>query len=338
MHSLADKPTLHKSRDKALFLLTYLLYYSSQHLEGRLRCPSSALLRVDRHQTMADLEALRDRYEAFCAFGSSRNLAGAATSIDIGGHQMDNAKFAKFTKDTGIVDKRVTIIDVDIIFNKVKAKGARKLDWETFQDALAHLAEKKYPSLQPEQGFNKLVSDVLASSGPSLTGTAVSKNAAIVDRLTDASTFPVTHKNRFEEHGVLKSSPFGASREGLGKSNGTTPTKSPATVKLGVSGNKRGVTESTEKLDMSKNPVKSNKNMGSMDMASLSASKSKSGSVGSVYDRLTDHKSYTGTHKLRFNDDGSGRGIAGRDSPSKGGTGVVRDGQNVNDLSQILRR
>jgi hypothetical protein len=33
---------------------------------------------------------------------------------------------------------------------------------------------------------------------------------------------------------------------------------------------------------------------------------------GSVFDRLTDVKGYTGTHKERFNEDGSGRGLEGR--------------------------
>ena len=35
-------------------------------------------------------------------------------------------------------------------------------------------------------------------------------------------------------------------------------------------------------------------------------------------DRLTDTSKYTGTHKLRFDESGKGRGLAGRDSSVKG--------------------
>jgi len=35
---------------------------------------------------------------------------------------------------------------------------------------------------------------------------------------------------------------------------------------------------------------------------------------------LTDTSKYTGSHKLRFDQQGRGRGLAGRDAPAKGGT------------------
>ena len=34
--------------------------------------------------------------------------------------------------------------------------------------------------------------------------------------------------------------------------------------------------------------------------------------------RMTDTSKYTGTHKLRFDEEGKGRGLAGRDSVAKG--------------------
>eukprot|EP00834_Sanchytrium_tribonematis_P003415 NODE_130_length_16779_cov_1.687410.p13 type:complete len:175 gc:universal NODE_130_length_16779_cov_1.687410:3559-3035(-) len=49
-------------------------------------------------------------------------------------------------------------------------------------------------------------------------------------------------------------------------------------------------------------------------------------SSDSVFDRLTDHTKYTGSHKERFDDDGKGKGLDGR-----------RDGQ-VNHISEILRK
>jgi hypothetical protein len=54
---------------------------------------------------MANLEDLNDVFEKFCAFGSNRNLA----AIDSNGSQMDGAKFAKFARDSGLVDnKKIT--------------------------------------------------------------------------------------------------------------------------------------------------------------------------------------------------------------------------------------
>ncbi len=63
----------------------------------------------------------------------------------------------------------------------------------------------------------------------------------------------------------------------------------------------------------------------------------KSGS-GNIFDRLTDPSKYTGTHKQRFNADGTGRGLAGRDPISKGtGSITTYHGGDVKSLAQILR-
>ncbi|RKO89614.1 hypothetical protein BDK51DRAFT_26247, partial [Blyttiomyces helicus] len=62
-----------------------------------------------------------------------------------------------------------------------------------------------------------------------------------------------------------------------------------------------------------------------------------SGTNSSVFDRLTTTAGYTGTHKLRFNADGTGRGMAGRDAPAKGAAPGAYRGGDVKDLSQILR-
>lgn len=38
--------------------------------------------------------------------------------------------------------------------------------------------------------------------------------------------------------------------------------------------------------------------------------------AGGIFDKLTDTSLYTGTHKLRFDENGQGRGKDGRDAPS----------------------
>ncbi len=58
-----------------------------------------------------------------------------------------------------------------------------------------------------------------------------------------------------------------------------------------------------------------------------------------VFNRLTSVKGYTGTHKLRFNADGTGRGIDGRDAVAKALSPYAKyRGGDVKDLSQILRQ
>jgi len=42
---------------------------------------------------------------------------------------MDGKTFAKLAKDTGILDKKLTGTDIDLIFAKVKDKAARKISF-----------------------------------------------------------------------------------------------------------------------------------------------------------------------------------------------------------------
>lgn len=75
---------------------------------------------------MATLEDLNRIFTSFALFGNYRNLAtGEADQTPL----MDNTKFAKFCKDTKIIDssKKVTITDIDILFNKVKVKQKKVL-------------------------------------------------------------------------------------------------------------------------------------------------------------------------------------------------------------------
>ena len=63
---------------------------------------------------------------------------------------------------------------------------------------------------------------------------------------------------------------------------------------------------------------------------------------GTIFDRLTDHEQYTGAHKHRFDKNGHGKGLAGRDSIQKGAghanrSAVVNADGAIHDLSQIVR-
>ncbi|KAJ3178317.1 hypothetical protein HDU87_003629 [Geranomyces variabilis] len=313
---------------------------------------------------MSDIDLLKEVYVAFCAFGSNRNLA---SSSDVQGPTMDGAKFAKFARDNKLIDnKKVTSTDVDIIFNKVKPKGARKLDWNTFLEGLTQIAEKKNPGKQGRDALDSLIGLIIKKGGgPIATGTAP-KSDAIVDRLTDTSKYTGTHKLRFDEAGQGRGaagrdrpSPTSdlskitnreeTSLRGLPVSIDPNEKSSPA-----KRGHSSVVTASSERLDQAASKPKagrvggsnSNLNKGSASNLSKQSSavdaKQSYGTAnakagGSVFDRLTDTTGYTGAHKQRFNADGTGRGIAGRDAPAKGGSPGKYRGGDVKDLSQILR-
>ena len=54
---------------------------------------------------------MKSVFNAFCAFGGGSSGA------------MDNAKFAKCCNDSGLINRKFTSTDADIIFSKVKVKG-----------------------------------------------------------------------------------------------------------------------------------------------------------------------------------------------------------------------
>ena len=55
-------------------------------------------------------------FQSFCSFGSEKSPGKQA-------FLMDGSKFAKLTKDLNLLDKKLTLTDVDIIFTKVKPKA-----------------------------------------------------------------------------------------------------------------------------------------------------------------------------------------------------------------------
>ena len=73
---------------------------------------------------------------------------------------MDGKTFAKFTKDTKLLDKKLTSTDVDLIFAKIKTKTERKINYSQFENGLKFLAEKK------GVGFDDLADKVLSTGGP----------------------------------------------------------------------------------------------------------------------------------------------------------------------------
>ncbi|KAI8822048.1 p25-alpha-domain-containing protein [Fimicolochytrium jonesii] len=303
------------------------------------------------------MEDLREIFDAFCAFGSNRNLATG----EAGGNTMDGAKFAKFARDNKLIDnKKVTSTDVDIVFNKVKPKGARKIDWNGFIEGLTLVAEKK-TGKQGRDALDAVIGLILKKGGgPIATGTAP-KSDAIVDRLTDTSKYTGTHKLRFDDAGHGRGA-AGRDRPTATADLSQITNREETSVRglpVSIDPQERGasakrshsnlVTASSERLDREASKPKntkvgSNTNLagkpktaGGGNAAAASSYGASSSKGGSVFDRLTDSSGYTGAHKQRFNADGTGKGLAGRDSPAKGGAPGKYRGGDVKDLAQILR-
>eukprot|EP00354_Favella_ehrenbergii_P005765 CAMPEP_0170469978 /NCGR_PEP_ID=MMETSP0123-20130129/12609_1 /TAXON_ID=182087 /ORGANISM="Favella ehrenbergii, Strain Fehren 1" /LENGTH=326 /DNA_ID=CAMNT_0010736989 /DNA_START=105 /DNA_END=1086 /DNA_ORIENTATION=+ len=92
---------------------------------------------------------------------------------------MDGKGFAKLAKDTKLIDKKLTATDVDLTFNKIKERTARRITFDQFLTGLEQFAAKKQVDVGAVQ------SSVAASQGPILRGTAA-KNVRLHD---DTSTY-----------------------------------------------------------------------------------------------------------------------------------------------------
>ncbi|KAH6573313.1 hypothetical protein BASA50_007901 [Batrachochytrium salamandrivorans] len=277
---------------------------------------------------MSATEELYTIFASFCQYGSSRNLSGSAS--DISGPTMDGSKWAKFCRDSGFIGKSITATDFDIWFNKVKAKTARKIDFDQFQAALHLVAEKRYgANKSPTEAYMLIIRDITNGGTRPVTIATSTTNDAVTQRLTDHTQYTGTHKGR-----------FGSNGNGLGMAGRDTNSKTNELSKIvnRKEANVRGVsidatdssqskgytaatipkrthqsvsTVSSEALDAKASKPKkglppiagrseSNNKLSDPTPLTASAKKAAVGSSGNVYDRLTDTKGYTGTQKERF--------------------------------------
>jgi len=100
------------------------------------------------------------------------------------GHtDMDGKTFTKLCKDCGLIDKKLTSTDVDLIFAKVVTKGQRRIAYPQFDAALNMCAQKKGASAE------EVKTKVGAAQGPVLHAT----KADAVRFHDDKSTYTGTH-------------------------------------------------------------------------------------------------------------------------------------------------
>ncbi|KAI8842263.1 p25-alpha-domain-containing protein [Chytriomyces cf. hyalinus JEL632] len=230
---------------------------------------------------------LRAAFEEFSSFGASRHPIGSPGPVPHHAQSiaMDSSKFAKLCRDSGLIDNETfTLIDCDIVFSKCKKVGKRKLEYDDFRRALAEIADIR-------QCHVSHVVALVVSAAPEINGTLPHADE-LIDKLTDTSLYTGMHRARFD--------PVTGQGRGLAGRETISPTADlSAIVSRHNSATTLGSKASAANRALSPPPHE-------RTAASSSAGPS-------VFDRLNNVKSFTGTHKHRFNSDGTGRGKAGRD-------------------------
>eukprot|EP00698_Gefionella_okellyi_P020475 TRINITY_DN642_c0_g1_i1.p1 TRINITY_DN642_c0_g1~~TRINITY_DN642_c0_g1_i1.p1 ORF type:complete len:277 (+),score=59.79 TRINITY_DN642_c0_g1_i1:55-885(+) len=161
----------------------------------------------------------------------------------------------------------------------------------------------------------------------------MSRRQSIFDKLTDSSQYTGAHKHRFDADG--KGRGIQGRVDGTGGIRDLSQITRPSLHPEGAANalkEKGSVPVAAARPAVVSKPVQRAPSPSFQRAPSPSASRATAkpapgAAGGSIFDRLTDVKTYTGAHKERFNADGSGRGKAGR-TDNTGGIG---------DLSQITR-
>ena len=95
----------------------------------------------------------------------SNDLEQIFKSFAGGKNEMANKEFAKLNKDCGLLDKKYTTTDVDLIFTKVKDKNGKNINYTQFTKAVEMIAQKKGTD------YSSLSDVIIKSGGPHFTGT-----------------------------------------------------------------------------------------------------------------------------------------------------------------------
>lgn len=112
---------------------------------------------------------------------------------------MTGATFAKLVRDAGLLCDTLTPGECDVIFNKVKAIGERRISAKEFGRTLPLLAFARYGNDSGDACGAVL--EALSASQRVLTGSFSATRGNVYDRLTDAALFTGSHKERFDEEG-----------------------------------------------------------------------------------------------------------------------------------------
>ena len=110
--------------------------------------------------TDTQLFALFDKY---CRLGAAKGLEGPSSAAPT----MDGARFVKLFRDADLTQEGTSrdVIELDIIFHKVKHVGERKITFEQFKRAIGLFDVARGPTDASSQGMS-VMQHLLACQGP----------------------------------------------------------------------------------------------------------------------------------------------------------------------------
>ncbi|ENN79779.1 tubulin polymerization-promoting protein homolog [Dendroctonus ponderosae] len=127
-----------------------------------------------------------EQFKTFAKFGDPKS----------DGRQITLSNSDKWMKQAKVIDgKKITTTDTGIAFKKLKSTKVGILDYQKFLEDLAKSKKIEVADIKSK----------LTNCGqPGHHGLGNVKNTSTVNRLTDASKFTGTHKQRFDEAGKGK--------------------------------------------------------------------------------------------------------------------------------------
>ncbi|XP_078494081.1 uncharacterized protein LOC144749578 [Ciona intestinalis] len=155
---------------------------SSSSLSNRIKEPPDPII-----------ETLHNAFFRFARYGE----------VNSEGREMNNKNWAKLCRDCDFIDnKNVLVGDIDVIFSRHKPKGTRLVEFEMFMNCLNEIADRVIGSkVKDEKLRREIIYNRVIGKAPEYVGiTSVSKTGN-VDRMTDHTLYPVSHKMRFDEEG-----------------------------------------------------------------------------------------------------------------------------------------
>ncbi|XP_055393138.1 tubulin polymerization-promoting protein family member 2 isoform X1 [Bubalus kerabau] len=134
--------------------------FSKYFQSSPLPHPQASPLTVLPHLLLTMASEAERTFQRFAVFGESSSS----------GTEMNNKNFSKLCKDCGIMDgKTVTSTDVDIVFSKVKAKNARTITFQQFQEAMKELGQKRFKGKSPDEALENIYK-LMEGKDPATTG------------------------------------------------------------------------------------------------------------------------------------------------------------------------
>ncbi|CAF1002321.1 unnamed protein product [Rotaria sordida] len=141
---------------------------------------------------------LKEAFDKYSRFGKTE---AQLKEKDI---RIDSKNIQKMMKDAGVIDGTypTQLLDNDIsrVLGKLTsggtyAKGLKTFELQGFKQLIDQVAASKKTS------SDQVIAQINSTGGPSLAGVTGTANRGITDRMTDASQYTGSHKERFDVEG-----------------------------------------------------------------------------------------------------------------------------------------